>query len=147
MQVILQENVRNLGDAGDIVTVKDGYARNFLLPRKKAVSANPKNMKELEHHKRAVAVKVQKMKGEAEQLAKKLKDLSLTIARESGEEEKLFGSVTNKDIADALRAEGVIIDRHDIQLEGQIKQIGVFDVNIRLHPEVTGVVKVWVVKK
>lgn len=147
MQVILQEDVRNLGNAGDIVNVREGYGRNFLLPRNKAVIADPKNVRQLEHQKRVVAAKQQKVKQKALELAEKLKELSITISREAGEEDKLFGAVTSKDIADALRGEGYIIDRHDIHLEAPLKQIGIFDINIRLHSEVTGVVKVWVVKK
>jgi large subunit ribosomal protein L9 len=147
MQVILQEDVRNLGKAGDVVNVKEGFGRNFLLPRKKAVLADPSNIRQLEHHKRVVASRQQKVKQEAEKLSERLRNVSITIARESGEEDKLFGSVTTKDIADALRNEGLTIDRHDIRLDSPIKQIGIFDVEVKLHSEVTGVVKVWVVKK
>ena len=147
MNVILQENVPNLGKAGDIVTVREGYGRNYLLPQKKAVVADPKNVKQLEHNKRVVEGKQSKMKKEAEVFAAKLKELSITVSREVGEEEKIFGSVTTKDIAEALRKEGFIIDRHDIQLEEPIKQIGIFEVNVKLHREVAGVVKIWVVKK
>lgn len=147
MQVILQEDMPNLGRAGEVVDVREGYGRNFLLPRKKAVLADPKNLKQLEHQKKVVASKQQKAKHGAEELAAKLKDMSITIARDAGEEDKLFGSVTVKDIADALRAEGVIVDRHNIHLETPLKKIGIFDIGVRLHPEVTGVFKVWVVKK
>ena len=147
MQVILREDVPNLGKAGDVMEVRDGYGRNFLLPRKKAVMANPGNMQELEHQKRVVAALTAKRKKGAEELAAQMSKVSLTIGRESGEEDKLFGSVTTKDVADALRAEGYTIDRHDIALEAPIKQLGVFDVPVKLHPEVTAAVKVWVVKK
>lgn len=147
MQVILREDVPNLGKAGDVMEVRDGYGRNFLLPRKKAVMANPGNMQELEHHKRVVAALTAKRKKGAEELAGQMAKVSLTIGRESGEEDKLFGSVTTKDVADALRSEGYTIDRHDIVLEAPIKQLGVFDVPVKLHPEVTATVKVWVVKK
>lgn len=147
MQVILQEDVHKLGKAGDVVQVREGYGRNFLLPQKKAVLADPKNLRQLEHQKRVVAAKQQKVTRKAEDLAAKLRDISLTIGREVGEEDKLFGSVTTKDISDALRNEGYIIDRHDIRLEEPIKQLGIFDIPIRLHPEVTGEVKLWVVKR
>ncbi len=147
MQVILQEDVAELGRAGDVVNVKEGFGRNFLLPRKKAVLADPKNLKQLEHQKRVVAAKHQKIKCMAEELSLKLKTVSLTISRESGEEDKLFGSVTVKDIADALRAEGVMVDRHNITIAEPIKQLGVFDIPVKLHAEVVGQVKVWVVKK
>jgi large subunit ribosomal protein L9 len=147
MQVILQEDVSSLGRAGEIVTVRDGYGRNFLLPKKKAVLADPKNVKELEHQKRAVASKQIKAKKAAEELAVKFSSVSLTIARDAGEEDKLFGSVTVKDIAEALRNEGYTIDRYAIELKTPIKQIGIFEVPVRLHSEVTATVKVWVVKK
>lgn len=147
MQVILQEDVGNLGKAGEVVTVRDGYGRNFLLPKKKAVVADPTNMRQLEHHRRVVAATQLKVKRAAEDLAKKLAGVSLTIGREAGEEDKIFGSVTMKDIADALRTEGHVIDRHAIQLEAPIKQLGIFDIPVKLHAEVFGTIKVWVVKK
>ncbi len=147
MQVILQENIPSLGKAGEVVSVKDGYGRNYLLPKGKAVKADPKNLKMLDHQKRVVAAKEAKRKTEAEDLAKKMGELSITISREAGEGEKIFGSVTTKDVAEALRREGYVIDRHDIKLEEHIKQLGIFDVPVKLHPEVTGTVKVWVVKK
>ena len=147
MQVILKEDILNLGKAGDVVTVREGYGRNFLLPRKKAIKAAPNSLKELEHQKKVVTALQLKRKKEAEGIATKVAKLSLTISREAGEEDKLFGSVTTKDIADALRGEGFIIDRHDITLEAPLKALGIFDVPVKLHPEVTGTVKVWVVKK
>ncbi len=147
MQVILQEEVKDLGKAGEIVNVREGYGRNFLIPNKKAVLANPKNVKQLEHEKRVVAAKQLKLKKSAEDIASKLKELSITIGRDAGEEDKLFGSVTAKDIVDALRNEGHIIDRHAVILDAPIKQIGIFDVPVKLHQEVTATVKIWVVKK
>ncbi len=147
MQVILKEDVANLGKAGDVVSIRDGYGRNFLLPQKKAILAAPNNLKQLEHQKKVVAALQLKAKKNAEGLSTKLADLSLTISRDAGEEDKLFGSVTTKDISEALRGEGYVVDRHDIHLEGPIKQLGIFDVPVKLHPEVTGTVKVWVVKK
>lgn len=147
MEVILHENVPNLGEVGDIVTVKDGYARNFLLPKKLAVVADPSNVRMLEHQKRVVQGKQAKMKSKAEDLAKKLATLSVTINKEAGEEDKIFGSVTTMEIANALRTEGYTIDKRHITLAEPIKKIGVYDVAVRLHPEVNGTVKVWVVKK
>lgn len=147
MQVILQEKVPQLGEAGDIVTVKPGYGRNYLLPRGLAVTADPKNVRMLDHQKRVVQAKESKRKTKAEELARKLAELSLTISREAGEGEKIFGSVTTKDIAEGLRRENFIVDRHDIKLDEPIKQLGIFDVEVKLHSEVTGTVKVWVVKK
>ncbi len=147
MQVILKEDVANLGKTGDVVNVKDGYGRNFLLPKKKAILAAPNNIKQLEHQKKVVEALQLKRKKQAEALSEKLAGLSLTIQRDAGEEDKLFGSVTTKDISEALRGEGYIVDRHDLVLEAPIKQLGIFDVPVKLHPEVTGTVKVWVVKK
>jgi large subunit ribosomal protein L9 len=147
MQVILQVDVPSIGRAGDVVNVREGFGRNYLLPRKKAVVANPGNLNELEHHKRVVGAKIAKMKKSAEELSAKLEGVSITISRESGEEDKLFGSVTVKDISDALRGEGFTIDRHDIVLDAPIKKLGIYDVSVRLHPEVHSTVKVWVVKK
>lgn len=147
MQLILQEKIPSLGEAGDIVNVKPGYGRNYLLPRGLAVAADPKNIKQLEHQKRVVAAKETKRKTGAENLARKLAELSITISRETGEGEKIFGSVTSKDITEALRRENFIVDRHDIKLAEPIKQLGIFDVEVKLHAEVTGTVKVWVVKK
>lgn len=147
MQVILQTDVPDLGKAGDIVQVKEGYGRNYLIPQKKAVLADPKNLRMLEHQKKVVAAQQMKLKRKAEELQDKLNSTTITIARETAEEEKLFGSVTTKDIADSLRKEGIMVDRHHIHLEHPIKSIGVFDVHVKLHPEVTGIIKVWVVKK
>jgi len=147
MQLILQEKVPQLGEAGDIVTVKPGYGRNYLLPRGLAVTADPKNVRMLEHQKRVVAAAESKRKAKAEDLARKLAELSITISREAGEGEKIFGSVTTKDIAEGLRRENFIVDRHDIKLAEPIKQLGIFDVEVKLHSEVNGTVKVWVVKK
>lgn len=147
MQVILQENIPSLGKAGEVVTVRDGYGRNFLIPKGKAVVADPKNLNMLEHQKRVVAAKEVKRKREAEDLSTKLSQLSITISREAGEGEKIFGSVTNKDVSDALRREGYIIERHDVTMEEPIKQLGIFDIPVKLHTEVTATVKVWVVKK
>lgn len=147
MQVILQEDVAKLGKAGDVVNVREGYGRNFLLPQKKAVVADPKNIRQLEHQKRVVTAMQAKVRGVAEELAAKLASVSLTISREAGEEDKIFGSVTVKDIHEALRIEGHTVDRHAVQLETPIKQLGIFDIPVKLHSDVTATVKLWVVKK
>jgi large subunit ribosomal protein L9 len=147
MEVILREEIKGLGKAGELVKVKDGFARNFLLPQKKAVGADPKNMKQLEHQKRVAEAREKKIRKSSEDMAARLASLSITIAREAGEEDKLYGSVTSKDIADALRKEGVTIDKRIIELKEPLKQIGVFEVDVRLHHEVMAKVKVWVVKK
>ncbi len=147
MQVILQVDVPSLGKAGEIVDVREGYGRNFLLPQKKAVPADPKNIRLLEHQRRVVAAKQAKLKHHAEEILGKLANTSVTISREAGEDDKIFGSVTTKDIAETLRREGFEIDRHFIHLDAPIKSLGVFDVPVKLHAEVSGTIKVWVVKK
>jgi len=145
--VILTVDIQSLGRAGEIVDVREGYGRNFLLPQKKAVLADPKNLKMMEHQKRVVASKQEKIKRQAKELLDKLASTSVTISREAGEDDKLFGSVTTKDIADSLRREGFEIDRHYIHLDHPIKSLGVFEVPVKLHAEVAGNIKVWVVKK
>jgi large subunit ribosomal protein L9 len=147
MEVILQETISTLGKAGEIVKVKEGYARNYLLPLKKAVLANRKNVKELDHHQKAIAAKQSKLVAGADSLKAKLEGHAVTIAKETGEEDKLFGSVTSHEIAESLTLAGYTIDKKMIHLEHPIKAIGVFDVPVRLHSEVTATVKVWVVKK
>jgi len=147
VKVILQENIDTLGRVGDVVNVADGYGRNFLLPRKKAILADERNVKILSHqkllaeHRRAKAVK------EAQALAKRIESLSLSISRQAGENDKLYGSVTTMDIEDALRAEKVEIDRRWIHLEEPIKNLGVFNLDVKLHHDVVAKLKIWVVKK
>lgn len=147
MEVILQEDVKSLGKAGEVVAVKEGYARNFLLPQGKAIPADVQNLKALEHHKKALSGRQAKLKKQREELAQKIQGLSLTIRRKAGEGDKLFGSVGSKDIADALRAENIFIDKREIHLPEPIRQLGIFEIPVRLHPEVTATVKVWVVKE
>lgn len=146
MKVILREDVEKLGKIGEIVDIADGYGRNYLLPRGLAVMASTKNVKELEHQKRLIQARQEKKKQESQDLSKKLKSISCTITRKAGDEDKLFGSVTARDIEDVLKEEGVVVDRRSILLEEPIKQLGVYTVSIQLHPEVTGSIKVWVVK-
>lgn len=146
MQVILQEDIQSLGKAGDVVKVKDGYGRNYLIPQKKAVLADLKNLKMLEHQKRVVTAKITKIKRQADELAKRIAAAAITIARNAGEEGKLFGSVTAKDIVDALRKEGFNIDKRQVTLPEPIHQLGTFDVEVKLHSEVNCTVKIWVVK-
>ena len=147
MQVILTVDIPSLGSAGETVEVREGYGRNYLLPQKKAILADPKNLKMLEHQKRVVQAKQAKVKKSAQDLLGRLSSVSITIAREAGEDDKIFGSVTTKDIAESLRREGFEIDRHYIHLDAPIKSLGVFEVPVKLHSEVSGNVKVWVVKK
>lgn len=147
MEVILREEVKGLGKAGELVKVKDGFGRNFLLPQKKAVLADAKNIKMIEAQKKEAEARERKARKSAEEMVSKLAAVSITIERESGTEDKIFGSVTTKDIADLLRKQGFAIDKRLIELKEPIKSIGTFDINVRLHSEVTGTVKVWVVKK
>ncbi len=147
MKVILREDVLNLGKTGDTVVIADGYGRNYLLPRGLAVQASTKNVKLLEHQKKLIQARQAKKKLESEDLAKRLESVSCTITRKAGEEDKLYGSVTSRDIAEALKDEGLVLERKRILLQEPIKQLGVFSVSVQLHPDVTGNVKVWVVKK
>ena len=147
MKVILRSDVDRLGSAGEIVTVADGYARNYLLPRGFAVTATEGNVKLIEVEKKRIAKDQIRMKEEAEALAKQLEQLSLTISKQAGEEDKLFGSVTNKEIAEALARENHEIDRRKIILDEPIKALGIYTVPVKLHAEVTASVKLWVVKE
>jgi large subunit ribosomal protein L9 len=147
MQVILCEDITNLGQTGDLLTVKDGYARNYLLPRGLAVLATSRNVRRLDHEKRVIAQRDAKRRKDAQSIKDKVEGLSLTIGANVGEDEKLFGSVTNRDIAEALVAEGVEIDRRQILLDQPIKALGVYTVDVKLARDVTAALKVWVVAK
>lgn len=147
MKVILQENVEGVGHIGDLLDVADGFARNYLLPRKKAIEANTRNVKAFEHARRVMAEKARKEKLAIEEYAKKISATPLTMTVQVGKDDKLFGSVTAKDIAEALAERGLTVDRRKIQLSQPIKELGVVTVPIKLHPEVTATVSVTVVKK
>ena len=144
MKVILREDVDNLGKGGDLVDVKPGYGRNFLLPRGLAVLANPKNVRELEHQRKVAEAKAAKLKGAAEAVAKRLADTPVTLKRKVGEQDKLYGSVTALDLVEALAARGVRIDRRIIDLREPIKTVGEFEVPVKLHRAVVGKVKLKV---
>jgi large subunit ribosomal protein L9 len=144
MKLILREDVPNLGRGGDLVEVKPGYGRNYLLPRGLAVPANPKNLREIEHQKQVAAAKAAKMKASAEAVARRLSDTPVSLKRKVGEQDKLYGSVTAIDIAEALGGRGLVIDRRSIDLAEPIKTIGEFEVPVKLHQEVVGKVKVKV---
>ena len=147
MEVILREDVEKLGNRGQVVKVAPGYARNFLIPKKMAVVATDANKKIVEQERQAHLRKEAKHKGEAEDLAKLLNGVSVTIAQKAGENDQLFGSVTSKDVADALAARNYNIDRRKIQLDDPIKQLGEFKVPVRLYKDVTAEVSVVVVKE
>jgi large subunit ribosomal protein L9 len=142
VQVILSEEVTNLGRPGDVVKVKAGYARNFLLPRKLAVEANPKNLREFEHAKSVALLKREALKQKAAGLKARIEALTVGINARAGEEGKLFGSVTNIDIERALRDQGVEVDRRRITLAEPIKQLGDFTVTVKLESEVEARLKV-----
>jgi large subunit ribosomal protein L9 len=145
MQVILREDVDNLGKIGDLVKVKDGYARNFLVPTKKAIEATPKNVKAMEHAKKMVSDRIRTLKKSASADADRIKSLAITIKAKVGEEGKLFGSVTTMDIADAMQAQGVAIDKRKIMLEEPIKRTGDYTVPVKLHTDVVADLKVSVI--
>ncbi len=146
MKVVLLEDIPKLGKMGDLIQTKDGYARNYLLPKKIAVPANPQNLKTLEHQKTLLQQKQNRIKRDAEKLAQKIEKISCTISKPAGEEDKLFGAVTSLDIEESLNEEGLKIDRKKILLEEPIKSLGIYKVPIKLHPEVTAHIKIWVVK-
>ena len=137
MEVILREDIEKLGSRGQIVKVADGYARNYLLPQRLAVAATAANKKIIEQERQAHLRREAKEKASAEDLARMMTGVAVTIAQKAGELEQLFGSVTSKDIAEALERQGYTIDRRKIHLEEPIKQLGEFKVPIRLHREVT----------
>lgn len=145
MQLILKENVDNLGTVGDIVTVKPGYGRNYLIPKGLAVMADTKNVKEFEHHKNQLEFKRQQLAKDAESLKAKIEAVSLEFSQKAGDEGKLFGSVTSMDIAAALADKGVEIDRKRIQLAESIKTLGEQQVAVKLDAGVTAEIKVSVV--
>jgi large subunit ribosomal protein L9 len=147
MKVILIENVPSLGKAGDLVKVSDGYGRNYLIPQKKAVIATEKSLKVIEHQKRLIQQRMEKAKKDAEKLGQQIENLSCTFAKTVGESGKLFGSVTSMDIENFLNENGIKVDRKKIALEEPIKNLGVSNVPIKLHPEVTTHLKVWVVQE
>ena len=136
VQVILNEDVPNLGRPGDVVRVRAGYARNYLLPRKMALEANSRNLRAFEHQKRMAMVKREALRAQAVTEKERLENLQLTLTAHAGEEGKLFGSVTNLDLERALREQGYAIDRRRILLSEPIKQLGDYSVIIRLQPEV-----------
>ncbi len=144
MKLILQENIEHLGQIGDIVKVAPGYARNYLLPKGLAIEATVKNAKALEHAKRQLAYKKNKTLEAAKNLVAKLEALSIELTHQAGEEGKLFGSVTNMEIAAFLKDNGFDVDRKKIVLAEPIKQLGEYSVPVKIHPEVAATLKVKV---
>jgi large subunit ribosomal protein L9 len=147
MEVILKEDVAKLGSRGDVVKVAEGYGRNFLLPRKLAIEASANNKAVIEQMKAASVRRSAKEKTQAEDLSKQFEGLSVAFQRRSGEGDQLFGSVTSSDIADALDKKGFHVDRRKIQLHEPLKQLGEFDVPVKLHKDVTTHLKVVIEKE
>lgn len=144
VQVILSEDVPNLGRTGDVVKVRAGYARNYLLPRSLAVEANQKHLREFEHQKRMAMLKRERQKNQAMTLKEKIEALAMVIKARAGEEGRLFGSVTNIDIERALREQGLDVERRKIHLPEPLKQLGEFAVPIKLEAEVEATLKIQV---
>src|SRR5271154_6965622 len=144
MQIILREDIQNLGRPGDVVKVRDGYARNFLLPRNLAVEANPKSIRALEHQKRLALLRREAKKTEALKIKDRLEALRINLTARAGEEGKLFGSVTNIDIERALREQNIEVERRKIMLAEPIKQLGEYQVPVKIDPEVEAVLKITV---
>jgi large subunit ribosomal protein L9 len=147
MRVILRENLDNLGKAGEVVTVRAGYGRNYLLPNGLAVPATEKDEARLQHEQRLIALRVAKLAKQLASEAERLSEVSVSLPRAVGEEDKLYGSVTNRDIAEALAEQGIKVDAKKIVLEEPIKMLGMTEVPVKLGHDVSAKIKVWVVKK
>jgi large subunit ribosomal protein L9 len=147
MKVILIEDIEKLGKANEVVEVKDGFARNYLIPQRKAIPATPQNLLRLEEQNKRRQREQEKAKQEAIELARSLDGLSVNVSVRVHDEDKLYGSVTAEEISEALKQEGFDIDKKCIILEEPIKRLGVFDCVVRLHPEVEAKIRVWVVKE
>jgi len=147
MKIILIENVKGVGEIGDVVIVKDGYARNYLIPKGLARTATSSNVKVIEEERNKLLRLKEKEKTKAQQLAEKVSNTSCTVSVRAGQDDKLFGAVTNEDIARVCEAEGIKIDKHRIQLGQPIKKLGVYQIPVKLHPDVVATLKIWVVKE
>lgn len=147
MKVILKEDVKNLGVAGSIVNVADGFARNYLIPRNLAMEANTKNLKVLEQERKKIEEAARKAKESATEIANRLSSITVQIQAKAGEEGKLFGSITNADISEALKKEGFDVERKKIILEEPIKRIGLYTVNVKVHQDIIVPVNINVVSE
>lgn len=147
MRIVLREDVEKLGRRGEVVDVAPGYARNFLLPKGKALHATDGNLKRVEQERRKFMVHLAKEKEDAAAMARRLAGISCTIVRKVGENDQLYGSVTPADIAEYLVKEGIELDKRRILLDDPIKALGIYTIPVRLHPEVSGEIRVWVVKE
>ena len=147
MEIILSEDVKGLGVEGDVVKVKDGSARNFLIPGKLACVASAANIKRIEQLKKKCQLEYDLKKKEARGLAGKLSKVSCTVAVEVNDLDKLYGAVSEVEVVKALEVEGFTIDKKDLIIENPIEELGIFEVEIKLHPEVTTQIRLWVTKK
>jgi large subunit ribosomal protein L9 len=147
MKVILKEDVKGLGKQGDVKEVKRGYADNFLFPNQLAFTATEANTKRLEEYKRSIVRKVEKEHDQLKELAEKIGQISCNITVQAGEDDKLYGSVTAADIADALMKQGIEIDKRKVVLEEPLKRIGIYNVPIHLGADVESTLKIWVIKQ
>jgi large subunit ribosomal protein L9 len=147
MEVILSQDVASLGRTGDLVKVKDGYARNYLLPRQLALAATKENKKKVEAVKAKMAAVYQQQKSEAEAVAEKLAKVSCTVMVEVNDQEKLYGAVSESEILRALEQESFSFERKDLVIEKPVEELGIFEIGIKLHPEVIGKFRLWVTKK
>jgi large subunit ribosomal protein L9 len=147
MEIILRKDVEKIGKSGEVIKVKEGFARNFLLPRGLAFVATNQNLKRLEQEKQQRQVFAEKEKRLAEELAKKLSGASCTVAVDVNENEKMYGSVTAAEIVKSLEAESFKIDKNAILLEKPIEELGIFEIEIKLHPEVKTKIRLWVTKR
>jgi large subunit ribosomal protein L9 len=147
MQIILTQDVENLGKAGELVSVRPGYGRNYLVPRGLAVSATVRNKNRLDHEKAVIERKITKERASATELAGRINGMTLQFERIVGEDEKLFGSVTNRDITDQLKKAGIEIDHRWVQLDAPVKALGKYETSVRLAAGVSATLKFWVVGK
>ncbi|MFC2172883.1 50S ribosomal protein L9 [Acidobacteriota bacterium] len=147
MKIILREDVQNIGARGEIVTVKDGFARNYLIPKGLAAKITPGNVKQIEQERRLIDVRLAKEEHEAQRLAQRISEISCTIVKKVSESDVLYGSVTQNDIVDALREEGILIEKRKVRIDDPIKKLGIYKIPVRLHPEVSAELTVWVVKE
>ncbi len=147
MKVILKKEVKGIGEAGSVADVKNGFARNYLFPKNLALEYSQGNLKVFEVEKKRMQGLAKKKEQDAQELAQKLKEFSCTLKVNAGPDDKLFGSVTNQDIAKILQGEGISVDKKDIILDEPIKNLGIYKISLKLHPEVTAEVRLWVVKE
>ncbi len=147
MKVILSEDVASLGKVGDVVTVKDGYARNLLIPKNRAYLATPANLKRIEKLQQKKEKEYSQGKQAAEQKCEEFNKISCTVSVEVNDLDKLYGAVTENEIIQAIEAEGCSVDKKDLVIEKPIEELGIFEVGVKLHPEVTAKIRLWVTKK